>query len=313
MTYLLAVLAACANATSSVLQRKAGRNVPKRQNLSLQLVWSLAHEPVWFGGILAVIGGFLLQAAALGGGDLSVVEPILVFELPATLILASRVFGTRMRAREWGAAAGMTAGLAALVYLLSPAAGRPESVRWYTWAAGIGVNLAFVAVMVGWGRRGPAGKGPRSGQTSARQAAVLAVAAGATFGLTAALIKSVTATFARGLGVLLTSWQLYAMIVAGALGLFLVQSALNAGRLVVAQPGFTLADPIVSILWGVLVFHEQIRTGWYLALAVVAGLVMVAGVFALARSPLLEGEPSETGEAANAGQPAAVPGFRGKS
>jgi hypothetical protein len=47
MTYLLAVLAACANATSSVLQRKAGRNVPKRQNLSLKLVWSLAHEPVW--------------------------------------------------------------------------------------------------------------------------------------------------------------------------------------------------------------------------------------------------------------------------
>jgi len=76
------------------------------------------------------------------------------------------------------------------------------------------------------------------------------------------------------------------------------------------RAGFTLADPIVSILWGVLVFHEQIRSGWYLALAVVAGLVMVAGVFALARSPLLEGEPSETDEAANAGQPAAVPGFR---
>jgi drug/metabolite transporter (DMT)-like permease len=82
---------------------------------------------VWFGGILAVIGGFLLQAAALGGGDLSVVEPILVFELPATLILASRVFGTRMRAREWGAAAGMTAGLAALIYLLSLAAVRASA------------------------------------------------------------------------------------------------------------------------------------------------------------------------------------------
>ena len=99
--------------------------MPKRHNLNLRLVWSLAHEPVWFGGILAVIVGFLLQAAALGGGDLSVVEPILVFELPATLILACRVFGTRMRAREWAAAAGMTAGLAALIYLLSA----PERTR----------------------------------------------------------------------------------------------------------------------------------------------------------------------------------------
>jgi drug/metabolite transporter (DMT)-like permease len=105
LTYALAVLAACANATSSVLQRKANRRAPRRENMSLRLIWSLAHEPVWFGGILAVTGGFLLQAAALGGGQLSVVEPILVLELPATLILASRVFGSRMHAgsgaRPW--------------------------------------------------------------------------------------------------------------------------------------------------------------------------------------------------------------------
>ena len=102
LTYLLAVLAAGANATSSVLQRKANRRAPRRENMSLRLIWSLAHEPVWFGGILAVTVGFLLQAAALGGGQLSVVEPILVLELPATLILASRVFETRMHRREWG-------------------------------------------------------------------------------------------------------------------------------------------------------------------------------------------------------------------
>ena len=112
LTYVLAVLAACANATSSVLQRKANRRVPQRDNLSPRLLASLAHEPIWFGGILAVTAGFLLQAAALGNGQLSVVEPILVLELPATLILASRVFGSRMHGRERGSAAAMTAGLA---------------------------------------------------------------------------------------------------------------------------------------------------------------------------------------------------------
>ena len=65
LTYLLAVLAACANATSSVLQRKANRRAPRVENLSPRLVWSLAHQPVWFGGILAVIAGFVLQATAL--------------------------------------------------------------------------------------------------------------------------------------------------------------------------------------------------------------------------------------------------------
>ena len=89
LSYLLAVLAACANATSSVLQRKANREVPRQENLSWKLIWSLVHEPVWFGGILVIIVGFLLQATALGNGQLATVEPILVLELPATLILAS--------------------------------------------------------------------------------------------------------------------------------------------------------------------------------------------------------------------------------
>ena len=128
LTYVLAVLAAGANATSSVLQRKANRRAPRQENLSPKLIRSLAHEPVWFGGILAITVGFLLQAAALGSGQLSVVEPILVLELPATLVLASRVFGNRMHGREWGSAAVMTAGLAGMLFFLSPSAGRPAGV-----------------------------------------------------------------------------------------------------------------------------------------------------------------------------------------
>lgn len=295
MIYVLALLAACANATSSVLQRKAGRRVPKRENLSPRLVWSLLHEPVWFGGMLAVIVGFLLQAAALGNGQLSVVEPMLVLELPVTLILASRVFRVRLHRREWGAAAAMTAGLAGLLYTLSPSGGRPASVRWYAWLIAIGINLGFVAAMAAWGRRGPAGGGPRSGQSSARQAAVLAVGAGAAFGLTAALMKGMTSTFSRGLGVLFTSWQLYAMIAAGALAMFLMESAMNAGRLIAAQPGLTLSDPIVSILWGVLVFGERVRGGWFLALAAGAGLVMACAVLVLAGSPVLSDQLGKAG------------------
>ena len=301
LTYVLAVLAACANATSSVLQRKANRRVPKRENLSPRLLWSLAHEPVWFGGILAVIAGFLLQATALGNGQLSVVEPILVLELPATLILASRVFGSRMHRREWGSAAVMTAGLAGMLYVLSPSAGRPQSVRWYAWMIGIGINLAVAGALVAWARRDPAGRGRTDGQGSARRTALLGVAAGATFGLTAALMKGMTRTFTQGFAVLFTSWQLYGMIAAGVLGMFLLQSAMNAGRLIAAQPGLTLSDPIVSILWGVFVFGERVRGGWYVALAVIGGLVMAAAVVVLARSPLLS---SESGQQAQSGQEA---------
>jgi drug/metabolite transporter (DMT)-like permease len=293
INYLLAVLAACANATSSVLQRKAGRRVPQGQNFSLRLIGSLLHQPVWFFGILAVTIGFLLQAAALGNGQLSVVEPVLVLELPFTLLLATRVFHSRLHAREWGTIIVMSAGLAGLLYSLSPAGGSPQNVRWYTWVIGIGINLGFVAVMVAWGRWGPSGGGPRSGQSSALQAALLAVGAGAAFGMTAALMKGMTSAYSRGIGAVFTSWQLYAMVLAGVGAMFLVQTAMNAGRLVAAQPGLTLTDPLVSILWGVFVFHEQVRTGWWLLLTVAGGLVIVGAVLVLARSPLLSDEPSQ--------------------
>ena len=302
LKYLLAVLAACANATSSVLQRKANREVPRKQNLSPRLIWSLAHQPTWFGGVLAITAGFLLQAAALGHGQLSVVEPLLVLELPATLILASWVFRSRLGGREWACVAAMAAALASILYTLSPSAGQTSGVRWYTWLIAIGANLAVVGTLVAFGRRGPAGRGRTKKAGSARQAGLLGVAAGAAFGLTAALMKAMTGTFAGGIVALLTHWELYGMIATGVLGMFLLQSAMNAGRLLAAQPGLTLSDPIVSVLWGVLVFGERVRTGWSDVLAAVSALVLAAAVLVLIRSPLLSGEADDNDEE---GEPAA--------
>ena len=295
MAYLLAVLAACANATSSVLQRRANLEVPQNQNLSLRLIGSLLHKPVWFGGIAAITAGFLLQATALGFGQLSVVEPVLMAELPLTLILASRVFRRRMGRTEWWPIAAMTAGLAGMLFFLSPSSGKSGGVPWYAWAVGIGANLALIAALILWGRRhAPEGRGSggRHGRGSYR-AALFGVAAGSGFGLTAALMKGMTQNFSHGIAALFTSWQLYAMIATGLLGMFLTQSAMNAGQLVATQPGITLSDPVISVLWGILAFGETVRGGWYAGLAGVCALVTAGAVMALARSPLLSGSERE--------------------
>lgn len=78
-------------------------------------------------------------------------------------------------------------------------------------------------------------------------------------------------------------------------------AAMNAGRLLAAQPGLTLSDPIVSVLWGVLVFGERVRTGWSAVLAAVSALMLAAAVLVLIRSPLLSDEAA----AGEEGQPAA--------
>ena len=304
LSYLLAVLAACANATSSVLQRKANKQVPQNENLSWKLIRSLLHEPVWFGGIAAITAGFVLQASALGAGELAVVEPILVLELPLTLILAGRILhSSGMGWREWGSTLAMTVGLAGLLYFLDPTPGQHGAVPLYVWILGIGANLALVGVLVAWGRNGPAGRGGGHDGSSAHQAAVFGVAGGAAFGLTAALMKGMTEHYQQGFGAIFTSWQLYAMVATGGLGMFLVQSALNAGRLIAAQPGLTLSDPIISILWGVLAFHEEVRSGLFpLLFAALSTVLMAGAVFVLARSPLLTEGNQESGSAARPGR-----------
>jgi drug/metabolite transporter (DMT)-like permease len=314
LTYALAVLAACSNAVSSVLQRKANKRVPHSENMSLRQIWTLLHQPVWFGGILAITAGFLLQASALGTGDLSVVEPVLVLELPFTLLLASWMFKQRLGGREWLPAAAMTAGLAGLLYSLAPSAGAAPQVHWYGWLAGVGANLALVGGLVVVARHGSfrrtRGKDADRKSGSFR-AAMLAVAAGSAFGLTAALMKAMTRTFSMGIGHAFTDWPIYAMVATGVLGVFLTQSALNAGPLIAAQPGLTLSDPLISVLWGVLVFHEQVRQGWYILGEVAAAGVIVAGVVMLARSPLLAADESGGEDGADASREEPVPSGSG--
>jgi hypothetical protein len=71
----------------------------------------------------------------------------------------------------------------------------------------------------------------------------MGIAAGVGFGLVAALIKATTELLNHGLGAALTSWKPYAMVVAGVGGLYLFQNAVQAGRLVFAQPAISLTDP----------------------------------------------------------------------
>jgi drug/metabolite transporter (DMT)-like permease len=296
LVYVFAVLAAGANAVSSVLQRKADRDLPSRDNLSWRLVVDVLRQPAFFLGVAGLTLGFLLQAAALGSGPLATVEPILIIELPLTLLIGSVAFKARLHAREWTATLAITLGLIALLYALSPTGGEHGQVVWYGWVIGIGANVALIAALIAAALRGG----------SARRSALLGVATGSGFGLTAALIKAVTNAFASGGFVsIFSTWQTYAMIVAGGLSVFLLQSALNAGSLVTAQPGFTGADPIVSMLWGVVAFGEQVRTGPFLVLAVAGAAVAGWGIYRLSGSPFvtgnqISGQPSDQDEQSQA-------------
>jgi hypothetical protein len=71
---------------------------------------------------------FVLQAAGLGLGTLAAIEPLLVLELPLTLIGARFFLGSRLGRREWSAIVVMTAGTSGLIGFLGPSRG-PS--RWH--------------------------------------------------------------------------------------------------------------------------------------------------------------------------------------
>lgn len=276
---VLALAAATANAGASTLQRKAAGRVPDREALRPALVLHLFHYPIWFAGIGAVFAAFLLQAAALSTGPVVLVQSVLVVELPLTLMFSALVLGSRLGRREWGAAVAMAVGLAAILAAAAPGGGStgPGAIGW---TAGICVTGAGIGVLFVLGRR----------SSGARRGAFLGAAAGTSFGLTAALMKAMTAAFGNGLVAGLRCWQLYAMVGCGIVAMFLLQNALQAGRLAASQPGLTLSDPIVATIWGVALFGESFRTGLLLVPELAGAALIGLGVLVLVESPLLSGE-----------------------
>jgi drug/metabolite transporter (DMT)-like permease len=278
ISYSCAALAAGGNALANVMQRKSGLEQPADRPFGPALLWDLVRSPTWLLGFAGLVGSFVLQAVALGYGQLSAVEPIITIEVPLTLLLASRVFGTRLRRLEWSGILIMTLGMIVLLAVLEPKPGNETNVSSAVYAAAGGATAATIALFVVISRRGGA----------LWQTALLGAAAGTSFGLTATLLKETIAEGeADGLIGVLSTWQTYGAVGFGIGGLVLVQWALHCGPLLAAQPGFTLMDPLVSILWGVLVFDESTRSGWWLAPATGGALAIGVGVFMLARSPLL--------------------------
>lgn len=274
---VLALLTAMSNAVSNVLQRRVDARLPDRLALSPRLFARVLQEPLWLTGIGLVMVSFVLQAWALHLGQLAVVQPVIILELPLTLIIGARVFQAHVGWRGWAATGLLTAGVGAVLAGLAPrpsAGAHPTSAGWLL---GVSVNLAVIAAVAAAGRhlRGD------------RRAALWGVAAGLCFGLTATLTKQATSLLASGIGAFLSTWSTWAMAAMGLTALLFAQSALQAGRLVSAQPGMSLIDPLVAICWGVAGFGERVQQGPGLVLAAGGAAAVAVGVIELARSPVL--------------------------
>ena len=278
MDIVLALAAALLFALGTVLQQRAGLEEPS-EGSSSGLLLRMARRPVWLFGILADAFGFLAQAAALGVGRLAVVQPLLVSSVVFALPLGARLTGQRVRRLDVGAAFLVVVALIAFLTIADPSGGHDDApVRRWLIAGGICVLVCVPLVLLG--RHG----------SPPRRAAMLGVATGILFALSAALTKAVVDELGEGVFGIFVDWHLYALIVVGYVSMTLNQLALNTGALAPAVATSMAFDPITSVVLGVTVLGESLDSSPPEVAATLLSLAAaVVGMAILARSQ------SETG------------------
>jgi drug/metabolite transporter (DMT)-like permease len=285
MAVLAALGAALLYAVASVLQQRAAGEAPADRSLRFRLLVGLVARPIWLIGILADGAGFVLQFVALDNGSLVLVQPLLVSGLLFALPLGAALTHRRLTGWEWLGSAATVAGLSLFLVVAAPGPGhdRASDLAWIVTAA---CTLVPIAVMIAVSRS----------TSGALRAGLMAAAGGVFYGLAAALTKVTAQEFHSGILHTLTStWEPYALVVCAVVAMVVVQSAFQAGPLRWSLPTLTVVDPVVSIVIGALALGEQISTqGAAPALEVLGLLAMAAGVFLVARSPLMAGSAEET-------------------
>ena len=282
----LALLAAVLVAVAATLQQKGALNldgVSLAQPLSLV---RLVGQRMWLLGTVALLIGYVLQAGALDRGRLAVIQPLLVttivFALPLGWLLTNQHVGRR----EVVGAGVILVGLGAFAIYGDPAGGNDNAPN-DEWAIAIVVLGAICAGLLVYGRNG----------TPTKVAAVYGAVAGILFGISAALTKPTVDFLHEGVGVMLSHWQCYVLAVAGVLGFVLQQVSLGTGRLAPSVATVSVANPIVGVLLGILIFDERLsRPLWHVVVATASLLVALGGAVLISLSSQSGAEPRTEAE-----------------
>ena len=283
MVYILAASAALCSAVAGVMQRMGVEHAPAGDAMRIRLLTNALKRGIWLLGFALLLVVFVLQASALRFGDLTVVQPILTIELLFLIAILAVVFHRHVGWRETLGSVAIVVGLAGFIISADPALGHglPSSKTWEV--------VTVVIVVVAAALVAAARSGPRWWRATA-----FGAAAAVLFAYNASLTKAITTLITGGWGHVFTHWEPYALALTGLVGFFLLQNALHAGPIAASRASMLMVNPVVSIIIGIFVFDEHLRSGpWFVAAEVLSLAVMLTGAFVLTQSPLVAGATLE--------------------
>jgi drug/metabolite transporter (DMT)-like permease len=216
----------------------------------------------------------VFEALALGAGSLMLVEPILSTSLLLSLVLSRVLHHRRIERPGWIAAVVLAAGVSCFLYQVSPTGGS-QTASTHDWiVAGVPV-CAVILVCVARGRLA----------SGAARAALLGMAAGAAFGVSAVLTKAFVHYLGDGVFGWVGHWEPYGLAVFSIGGLVCSQSAFQTGALPAAVAGEQVMQPLVGVVLGAVLLGERTTASGMAGFVAVCAAVaaMFYGVIAIAR------------------------------
>jgi hypothetical protein len=248
---LFALGCAATFAISTSVQHQAAEAAPESATGLFGLLAYLIRRPLWLLGQVLATCAFALHALALHAGALALVQPIVVsgiiWAVPARAALSRR----SPSFAEIRAVVVTATGLALFLVASSPAEGTDAARGWSSGllalgAVAVGVLASLVAETIHHRPR--------------QRAFFLGVTAGVLFGLVAGLLKmSLQALSDGGVGMLLTSWPVWALLAAGAGGVLTNQRAYRVAALSASMPVLNIVNVLTALTFGFTVFHETPR------------------------------------------------------
>ena len=278
------VAALCSAATfavGSALQHRAASAVSTEES-GQRVIARLLRRRSWVFGLVLSAVAFGLHALALSRGELALVQPVIVSGIVFAVLFRAALDRHLPSRPVVGWLILTWAGLALFVVVRSSRSAPAQGVSHEIAFVVVGVAVAGLITIA-------------AGKVKADRHAglLLGAAAGTLFGLVAGLLKLVTVQAQSGLGHALAHWSLWVLIVVGGGAVLLNQRAYQNARLSITAPMLNIAQVLVAITFGIIVFGERFDGSALAFVAEVAGLVLMGiGIWQLAAQPT-SGSPTD--------------------
>lgn len=273
LAILIVVCSSFAYAGGSTLQHLAvGDTVDhsaENRTMSGAQLWRLIRKPRWLLGLFIIFLGASAHIVGLMLAPVTVVQPVGILAVPWSVMLAAKIHGHRVNRQMIGAIVATIGGIVLFTLMSASSAARHTRIELSMILIGCLITMAVGATFGLIGARGPA----------AWRCLMWASGGSFFYGLSAAMVKTTSEIVRQGdfAGKPIFWIVLPFLIASYGVGGWMVQQGLANGPAEVTVGSMTTTDPIVGVLFGLIILGEGAEINALQGAVMVVGAICAIG------------------------------------